>query len=189
VFPFQALDFRDQVVVLSTDHCGSTCGGCPAEITTSVLRKRGTELEFVSRQARVVTAHGGGWGNPPTEVRPLKLGRDDAAVIEGGIAKGGYLYVAIHVIGFRGARATRLTSNNGIPLTYDDCDAAPPWGCLQVEGTWRADRDGRVVLHYTGRDRKRRKIDQDVVYRLHRGRLTLTSGRTPRSLVKAFGHR
>ncbi|MET0527608.1 MAG: hypothetical protein ABW003_04555, partial [Microvirga sp.] len=117
-------------------------------------------------------------------VHAVKFRNEDGVILESGMSNQGTGIDVLHVFIFRNSGARELTPREGIATHVNNCGAVDDGKeCYSIEGAWRADPGGRVVVHYTGHDENKRHVDQQIVYELRNNKLELVFGQVPSKII------
>jgi len=175
LYPFQAILYESAVVLITLDRVpGETCHGCPARLSAVFLRRDRSGLTPVAHHDGFTES--GTWGIV-SAITPIRLGRDDGIVVQGGGGFQGESYSVIDPFIFRDGRAKLLGPQSGIPLEQSNCgakvDGEP---CRNVSGIWRAEPGGRLVISYQGNREDKSEVNGVVIYERRGDALVLTSG-------------
>jgi hypothetical protein len=175
VYPFKAIAHGTSVVLLTLSQTpGGDCHGCEATISADFLSRRGDVLVPVARHRAFARA---GSSGDLTAVTPVRLGTEQAMVVEAGGSFQGITFGVIQPFVIRDGRMTRLGPRAGILTSVDDCGTGDPdEPCLPVTATWTVDGTGRFLVTYAGIGDGHANPDATVVYERRANALVVTHG-------------
>jgi hypothetical protein len=172
LFPYKLLRY-DQFAVLMTlsGEPGEACHGCGARVSAVFLQRDGVALTITGRHDGFTEA---GTLGDLMAIDPVRIGSQDALIVEGGGTFQGYSSSALSLFLIRSGRMEPLGPEDGISSGNSNCGVRDG-PCRSVSGSWYAE-GRRFVVRYLGRRANGTSIKGAVAYELRKGSLVLISG-------------
>lgn len=170
--PYQAILYENSVILLTLTPSEKECRNCSAVMNIVFLKssKNGSLTRAGEQEA---FAHEANFGSL-TSVTPMSFGAEEGIVLEGGGSFQGVSFSYLQPYVFREAQAVAFVGD-GILLSHKSCGSDGGESCTDLQGQWRADPGGRLLVSYSGKiDGK--KIGGTVVYERRGDGLVVSSG-------------